>query len=298
MILDFLRANPFERRLLPEGRSAGPIPWMIAILMFLTVLATAAGLAVGQATAALDRDIAGKLTVQLAEPNVTLRNGQITALQSELQKLTAVKLVHRLDDTELAELLHPWLGDDALAADLPIPALIDVTLAKNGAADVAEVRSTVKAVAPAARVDAHADWLAPLSGLLGALGWLATGLVVLMAGATAAAVVMAARSAINTHHETIAIMHFLGATDIQVARLFQRRIALDALFGGIVGLSMGVAVLVILGGRIGAIGSDLLGSATISWWGWLLIFLLPVAGAALATVVARLTVTTTLSKIL
>ncbi len=297
-MLDFLRANPFERRLLPEGRSAGPIPWMIAILMFLTVLATAAGLAVGQAARALDNDIAGKLTIQLAEPNARLRDGQMMALQSELQKLTAVKAVHRLDDKELAALLNPWLGDDAQAADLPLPALVDVTMAQNGAADIEQVRATVKAVAPAARVDAHADWLAPLSGLLNSLGWLASGLVVLMAAATAAAVVMAARSAINTHHETIAIMHLLGATDVQVARLFQRRIALDALFGGLVGLSMGVAVLVLLGGRIGAIGSDLLGSAAINWWGWLIIFLLPLAGAALATYVARLTVTTTLSKIL
>jgi cell division transport system permease protein len=297
-MLDFLRANPFERRLLPEGRSAGPIPWMIAILMFLTVLATAAGIAIGQAARALDQDIDGKLTIQLAEPNARLRDGQITALESELKKLTVVKSIHRLDDAELGALLDPWLGDDAQAADLPIPALVDVVLASNGARDVAEVRSTVKAVAPTARVDAHADWLAPLSGLLNALGWLASGLVVLMAGATATAVVMAARSAINTHRETIDIMHLLGATDIQVARLFQRRIALDALFGGLVGLSFGVAALVILGGRVGAVGSELLGSATINWWGWLIIFLLPLAGAVLATVVARLTVTTTLSKIL
>jgi cell division transport system permease protein len=297
-MLDFLRANPFERRLLPEGRSAGPIPWMIAILMFLTVLATAAGIAIGQAARALDRDIDGKLTIQLAEPNARLRDGQINALESELKKMTVVKSVHRLDDAELGALLDPWLGDDAQAADLPIPALVDVVLASNGARDVAEVRSTVKAIAPAARVDAHADWLAPLSGLLNALGWLASGLVVLMAGATATAVVMAARSAINTHRETIDIMHLLGATDVQVARLFQRRIALDALFGGLVGLSFGVAALVILGGRVGAVGSELLGSATINWWGWLIIFLLPLAGAVLATFVARLTVTTTLSKIL
>jgi cell division transport system permease protein len=297
-MLGMLRASPFERRLLPEGRSSGPIPWMIAILMFLTVLAMAAGLAIGQATGKLDSDIVGKLTVQLAEPNARLRDGQITALQSELTKLTAVSKVDRLSDQELAALLDPWLGDDAQSADLPIPALIDVTLAGKSPDEATQVRATVKAIAPAARVDAHADWLAPLSGLLGALGWLATGLVALMAAATAAAVVMAARSAIDTHRETIDIMHLMGATDVQIARLFQRRIALDALFGGLVGLSFGVATLVIIGGRVSAIGSDLLGSAAIAWWGWLAIFLLPLAAAALAMLVARLTVTTVLSKIL
>lgn len=297
-MLGLLRASPFERRLLPEGRSSGPIPWMIAILMFLTVLAMAAGLAIGQATGKLDSDIVGKLTVQLAEPNARLRDGQITALQSELTKLTAVSKVDRLSDQELAALLDPWLGEDAQSADLPIPALIDVTLAGKSPDEATQVRATVNAIAPAARVDAHADWLAPLSGLLGALGWLATGLVALMAAATAAAVVMAARSAIDTHRETIDIMHLMGATDVQIARLFQRRIALDALFGGLVGLSFGVATLVIIGGRVSAIGSDLLGSAAIAWWGWLAIFLLPLAAAVLAMIVARLTVTTVLSKIL
>jgi predicted MFS family arabinose efflux permease len=43
------RARKFgaaERGLLPEGRMAGPMPWVIAIMMFLTVLAAAAGLGV------------------------------------------------------------------------------------------------------------------------------------------------------------------------------------------------------------------------------------------------------------
>lgn len=293
-----LRASPFERRLLPEGRSSGPIPWMIAILMFLTVLAMAAGLAIGRAASSLDGDIAGKVTVQLIEPNARLRDGQITALESELGRMTAVSKVDRLDDQQLAALLDPWLGDAAGSADLPIPAMIDLTLASGTPEALAQVRATVNTIAPAARVDAHADWLAPLSGLLRALGWLATGLVLLMAAATAAAVVMAARSAINTHRETIDIMHLMGATDVQIARLFQRRIALDALFGGLVGLSIGLATLVIIGGRISDIGSELLGSAAIEWWGWLLIVLLPLAAAGLAMIVARLTVTTTLSKIL
>ena len=45
-----------ERGLLPEGRIAGPMPWVIAIMMFLTVLAAAAGLGLGGAAARLDAD--------------------------------------------------------------------------------------------------------------------------------------------------------------------------------------------------------------------------------------------------
>ncbi len=53
----------------------------------------------------------------------------------------------------------------------------------------------------------------------------------------------------------------MGATDVQVARLFQRRIALDALFGGLVGFILAALVLIGIGERVSALGSELLGSA-------------------------------------
>ena len=53
-----------------------------------------------------------------------------------------------------------------------------------------------------------------------------------MAAATAAVVVLAARAGLEAHRATIEVMHMLGSTDVQVARLFQRRIARDAAIGG------------------------------------------------------------------
>jgi cell division transport system permease protein len=160
------------------------------------------------------------------------------------------------------------------------------------------VKAAVLAIAPTARVDANAGWLAPLSGLMTSLQWLSAGLVALMASATAAVVILAVRAALNTYGETIAIMHLLGANDDQIARLFERRISLDALLGGLGGLSLAVIVLVLVGSRIGALGSDLLGSAQIGWLGWLLILSLPFIGTLLAALVARYTVKASLGKTL
>jgi cell division transport system permease protein len=108
--------------------------------------------------------------------------------------------------------------------------------------------------------------------------------------ATAATVVLAARAALNTHKATIEVLHLLGSTDGQVARLFQRRIALDALFGGSIGLLVAGLTLIPIGDRLRAIGSGLLGSAGLGWTDWAIIALLPVAGALLATLCARITV--------
>jgi len=176
--------------------------------------------------------------------------------------------------------------------------MIDVDLSPAGYGRLAMIRSAVIDVAPSARVDDNAQWLAPLAKLIDALKWLASGLVLLMIGATAATVVLAARAALDTHRGTIEVLHLMGATDIQIARLFQRRIALDALFGGTVGLAAAAAVLTVIGYRIGALGSELLGSAGLPPANWLILAALPAGGVVLAMLVARVTILRALGRLL
>jgi cell division transport system permease protein len=236
--------------------------------------------------------------LQVVEPNPDRREVDTLRLVSELSRMTAVQQVERVPDAEITALLKPWLGDAGADADLPVPVLIDVTLRSNDARQLDAVKAAAAAISPLVRVDQHAQWLAPLAALLSSLVWLSLLLVMLMAIAAAAAVVLTARAALNTHRATIEVLHLMGATDVQVARLFQRRIALDALFGGLLGLVLAGIVLLLVGGRLSAIGSDLLGSAQIGWLGWLVLLLMPLLGAGLATLSARFTVVRALRKML
>ena len=120
-----------------------------------------------------------------------------------------------------------------------------------------------------------------------------------MVGATAATVVLAARAALDTHRGTIEVLHLMGATDVQVARLFQRRIALDALFGGLVGFILAGAGAdrhrrAGLGARLGAarLGRRFRRSAG------RMLLALPAFGVLLAMLVARLTILRALGRML
>lgn len=285
-----------DRRLLPEGRLAGPMPWVIAIMMFLTVIAAAAGLGLGSAAAGLGAGLGNRVTVQVLEPNPDRREAEAARALERLRRLPEVESVRRLPPAEMKALLEPWLGAGALDGDLPIPAMIDARLIPGARADA--LRGAVVAAAPSARIDDNGQWLAPLGRLISALKWLALGLVALMIGATAATVVLAARAALDTHRGTIEVLHLMGATDVQVARLFQRRIALDALFGGVVGFVAATLALLLIGRRIGALGSDLLGSAGFDGTSWLALAALPVLGVGLATLVARATILRALGRML
>ena len=78
----------------------------------------------------------------------------------------------------MSALLEPYLGTGGLAADeLPVPALIDVVLSDSSARSMEDVATAIRGVAPNARTDRHARWLAPLTGLIDSLRWLAVALV-------------------------------------------------------------------------------------------------------------------------
>jgi cell division transport system permease protein len=297
-MIGVLRASAADRRLLPEGRMAGPMPWVIAIMMFLTILAAAAGMALAGSARSLGNDLDARLTVQLPEPNGALRDAQASQILIGLRRLAVVRTAEAVPQAQLSALLEPWLGSEGIDGDLPLPALIDVELKRTGANDIAVVRELVAMIAPAARVDQQALWLQPLANLLKSLIWLAVGLVTLMTIATSAAVVLAARAALNTHRATIDVLHLLGSSDNQIAGIFQRRIALDALFGGFAGLLLALIIMLLIGDRMRALGSELLGSAELGWGSWLVLIALPLIGAALSTLSARITVLRALRQIL
>ena len=64
MLLDFaLPAH--DRKLIPEGRLSGPMPWVIAIMLFLTLLVAAGGLTLAEAARQGGQDLARQVTVQI-----------------------------------------------------------------------------------------------------------------------------------------------------------------------------------------------------------------------------------------
>jgi cell division transport system permease protein len=65
-----------------------------------------------------------------------------------------------------------------------------------------------------------------------------------------------------------------------------------------VGLICAAVVLLLIGDRLGALGSELLGSAGLPLTSWLVLVLLPVGGVVLAMLVARTTILRALGKLL
>lgn len=298
MVFDFVLPE-HDRKLMPEGRLAGPMPWVIAIMLFLTCLAAAAGLVMINAAAKGGQDLARQATVQVIEPDLATRTAKRSAVAAMLRAQPGVASVKIVPDKEVLALLSPWLGSDVIDTDIPVPALVDVRFsAQPSPAQLTNIAQKLAGISANTRLNTHASWMAPFFDLMRALIWLCAGILMLLMIATGFTVVLAVRSALNTHRETIEIMHMMGATDLQAARLFQRRVALDALLGGALGFAAAAFVIVLVSGRFTQIEPGIMGQAAMPIYGWIVLALIPLAVMGLAMLMARWTVVSALKNTL
>ena len=295
--------SPFRGKraahLLPRARLGGPMPWVIAIMVAITVLATAGGLALSNLVARASGDLAGSATVQIVDPDPRTRSTQAEAARDILASDPVVVSVAVLPEDEVEALLEPWLGAGAEDDALPIPALIELRL-RDGSSEteLARLADRLAEAAPDARIDAQSDWLAPVLAALSTLRWMAFGLIALLAFTGAAAVWLAARNALGPNRDTIEIVHLLGGNDDQIARIFQRSILLDALVGGLLGLFAGFAAVLLMGAQFAVLDSGLVAGGGLERLDWMLLALVPLFAIAIAVYTARMTVLSSLRKML
>ena len=273
------RPSAADRRLLGVQALGGPTPWVIAIMSFSILIIAAAGLGLANSAGRFARSVEARYSIE-----VPAGSARLAQLLEATKKVAGTTNVAAVPEREMRDTLRRWLGPLADSRDLPVPALVSFDL-KPGA-DPDTVRKQILAIEPNASIASHSDAMKPLLRSLRALQWIALTLVVLLAGAASAAVVLAARAALVTHRTTIEVLHGIGATDEQIARLFQRKIAINALAGSIVGaIAAGLALALLAAGS--AFLGQLTGGATLGRADIVVLALLPFALTALATLVAR-----------
>jgi cell division transport system permease protein len=259
-------------------------------MTFSIMLVAAAGLALSNTASTVAKGVEARYSVQVPDGRYSFQ----PALQA-VRTSPGVISAEGVPESEMRKILERWLGPAGASADLPVPAL--VTFNVRPGTDVGAIEARVRAVAPAARLIAHRESLGALVRSLRALQWLALTLVLLLGGAAAAAVVLAARGALDTHRFTIEVMHGIGATDYQITHLFQRKIAVDALFGSVLGGSAAALILALLAASASFAG-ELTGGASLLTGDLILLALVPIALTALSTWVARAAVLAALRETL
>lgn len=272
-----------QARLVPIEKLHAPTVAVMAIMTFAMMVVAVAGLALANSAGLVASGVENRYVIELP----AAAKSELDRAAAAARSVPGVRDVTPVPESEMRRTLERWLGEAASSRDLPVPALVTLELAAG--TDPAAVAAKLRATVPSARFIAETAELKPLLRSIRALQWLAVSLVLLMAAATAAAIVLAARGALDTHRSTIEIMHGIGATDAQLTRLFERKIGIDAIAGAAGGAAVAVTVLLFVGGSGAALAGELTASAPLGPGDLLLVALIPVAAVALAIAVAHWT---------
>ena len=272
-----------QARLVPIEKLHAPTVAVMAIMTFAMMVVAVAGLALANSAGLVASGVENRYVIELPAAART----EVDRAAAAARSVPGVRDVTPVPESEMRRTLGRWLGEAASSPDLPVPALVTLELAPG--TDPSAVAAKLQAAVPSARFIAETAELKPLLRSIQALQWLAVSLVLLMAAATAAAIVLAARGALDTHRPTIEIMHGIGATDGQLTRLFERKIGFDAIAGATAGAAAAAAVLLFVGGTGAAFAGELTTSTPLGSGDLLLIALIPFTAVGLAVAVAHWT---------
>ncbi len=292
----------FRRSDVPLDRDASGrfLPWLVAVMVYLAALALICALSMSRAIGHWEQGLRGTLTIQV--PRAVQADSPDAAadpLDRVVQVLIATAGVREakvLEPDEIERLLEPWLGAAGGLLDLPVPALISVTLDPEATPDVGRLTREIADAAPGAVVDTHQAWLGKVRDLARSVQWVAILVVGLIGGCAVAIVAFATRMGLSVHGPVIQLLHMIGARDSYVASQFQAHALTFALRGGIAGLALAVGTVILVGRTLSGGEAILLPELALHPLDWSALVLLPALIALVAMVTARVTVLRTLGR--
>ncbi|MEX1147912.1 MAG: cell division protein [Sphingomonadales bacterium] len=278
-----------------ERVSGSLLPWVIAVMVYLSTLALASALGLHGAVANWAGDLSRQLTVQVVAEDQDDRDAQASAAETLLAATPGVAAVRRLGSDQLMELLEPWLGSanlgpGKLGDDLPLPVLIDVTLETDRAVNIRALAAQIREVAPAATLDTNDQWLGRLHAVAAMVQGTALAIVALITLATVAIVIFGTHAGLAAHRSTIETLHIIRARDQMIAREFQRRFLGLGVKGGLIGLVFAVLTLFFGRNLLQSLGGGIMDRVTVAPVDFVVLALLPLGAGLIAMVTARLTV--------
>ena len=267
-----------DRVVPPTGFTARLTLFVSGAMAFLAVFALALSLASGRLADRWADELARSATLRINAPADQMADQTMMALKI-LRQTPGVAEARALTAEEQTALLSPWFGPNLPIDTLPVPQLIEVTETDQGY-DQSGLRLRLSAEVPGAVLDDHTRWRDPLVAAATSLRRLALVSILLIGGATAAMITLAANAALAANAQVIEVLRLVGAQDRFIAGAFVRRFTLRALIGASVGVLLGMGGVLLLpeasqeGGFLTGLG--------FRGAGWILPLVVPVMGAAVA----------------
>ncbi|WP_298816863.1 ABC transporter permease [uncultured Roseibium sp.] len=229
------RLRPAAAIVPPQSVAGRALTLVVAIMSFLACLTVGGVSIVWDAADAWQNDLVREITIQIRPTEGVDMLREIDKAVALAQEFPGIGSVRAMSDAETKALLEPWLGEGLQLDGLPVPRLIQITVADPDQLNLEQLSSAVSQNVVGASLDDHSVWTSRLSAMAGAVVAGGFAIMILVLGSMVLSVVFATQSAMAGNKDVVSVLHFVGAEDSFIAREFQRHFLLLGLKGGISG---------------------------------------------------------------
>ena len=189
---------------------------------------------------------------------------------------------------EMRRLLRPWLRDDSLTAELPLPVLIDLKVDPIAHLSASAMARQTSATIPNARFDDQGSWTADLLRMAQAGEALGVALFAAIALTALSTIAATARARLAMNAQEIELLHTLGATDGYIAGQFQAAPFRSAIIGALAGTVIAVAAIWVLANANLSV-TPVIPLLRLALVDWVMLAAVPIGAVLLTILVARMT---------
>lgn len=221
----------------PDSVTGRSLTLVIAIMCFLVSLTAGVVYMIQQSASAWLRDIQSEITVQVQPAGTGNADAEKKAAEivDFLKGQIGISKVTILDQDDLNDLISPWLGKLKSFEVLPMPRLIAIEIDRDNPPDIAPLGAALQARFPEATLDDHRRWRKQIRTITGSLAVAGLAVIALVAAATIAIIIAAARSAMASNREIIEVLNFVGAEEKFIVRQFETHFFILGIKAGVVG---------------------------------------------------------------
>lgn len=288
---------------LNKGQGTGFLVLLIGLMTFLAILALTGSFSLKAMGERWSSGLENKLTIEIRAETPAGKILPASEIQEQAEEITAVlnrnQIVEKatlLGKPEIKELISPWLGEDVVLRDIPLPGLISVELKESTPDGLESIEKAIHAIAPNARLDTHESWLNDLLNLTGALQFATLAVTLIIAFTTIIAIAGGIRSRMALHKAEVELLHLMGAKDDYITKQFQRHAVILALQGSAIGTILGLLCVTTLWLFAGNSDGGVIPNLSLKPSEIAFLILTPALVCALSALTARVTVLRVLTR--
>ncbi len=215
-------------------------PFVLAIVIYVACLATVVLIHLHRDPPVAPAE--ARYTVQIIPSNEADADAIRMRAVALLQETPGVTAVTPISPAKSRALLAPWFEDPAILRSMSLPMLIDISARGGTGVDVETLKSRMAAV-PGASVHALSDAKPRASVFERSVQPIVIVLLALSGLAVLAFASLAARSNLSANHESIELLHLLGARRRDLARALARDSRARVMHGAALGFVFAGATL-------------------------------------------------------